>query len=136
MKRSYDLFGPHQWQFLLFKCTLKVNYFMFCILVPWCKCRVSIHTNIYIYIEIYILCPILILNVPFSCCHVIVYYWPCLVSCVKLYNWYAIYFFILLVHNGTIIVRKKIRIISINFCCPCHSLILKSIIMTTPMDAL
>ena len=37
------MFGPHQWQFLLFKCTSKVKFFMFCILVPWCKRHVSIH---------------------------------------------------------------------------------------------
>ena len=128
VKRSYDLFGPHQWQFLLFKCTSEVNYFMFCILIPWCKCHVSIH--------IYFLCPILILNVHLSCCRVIVYCWSCLASYVKLYNWYAIHFLVILVHNGMIIVRKKIGIISINSCCPFHSLILRSTILTTPMDVL
>ena len=51
----------------------------------------------------------------FSCCHFIVYCWPCLESYVKLYNWYAIHFLILPVHNGTIIMRKKIGIISIDF---------------------
>ena len=81
-------------------------------------------------------CPILILNVHFSCCHFIVYYWPCLVSCVKLYNWYAIQFLVRLVHNGTIVVRKTIGIISINFCCPFHSLILRWKFLTAPMDVL
>ena len=128
VKRSYDLFGPHQWQFLLFKCTLEVNYSMFCILLPWCKCHVSIHINF--------LCKILILYIPFSCCHVIVHCWPCLVSYVKLYNWYAIHFKVLLVHNETIIVREKFGIISIIFCYPFHSLILRSRILTTPMNVL
>ena len=37
-------------------------------------------------------------------------------SYVKLYNWSEIQFLVLLVHNGTIIVREKIGINSINFC--------------------
>jgi len=53
----------------------------------------------------------------FSCCHFIVYHWPCLVSYVKLYNWYVIHFSVMLVHNGMIIVMKKIGIISFHFCC-------------------
>ena len=35
----------------LLKCTLEVNYFMFSILVPWCKCHVSIH--IFYYVQFY-----------------------------------------------------------------------------------
>ena len=32
----------------LLKCTSEVNYFLFCILVPWCKCHVSIHIFSYV----------------------------------------------------------------------------------------
>ena len=42
---------------------------------------------------------------------------------------------VLLVHNETIIVRKKIGII-LGFCCPFHSLIPRSTILTGPMDVL
>ena len=40
--RSNDLFWPHQWQFLLLKCTLEVNFFLFCILVPWYKVEATL----------------------------------------------------------------------------------------------
>ena len=43
-------------------------------------------------------------------------------------------FLILLVHNWTIIVRKQIGNISIDFCCHFHSLILRSTILTAPMN--
>ena len=36
---------------LLLNCISKMNYFMFCILVPWCKCHVSIH--IFYYVQFY-----------------------------------------------------------------------------------
>ena len=103
---------------------LMSNFSLSCILVPWCKCHVSIH--------IYFQCPIVILNVRFSGYHFIVYCWPCLESYVKLYNWYAIYYLLLLVHNGTIIVRKKLGPFQL-FCCPFHSLILRSTILIAPM---
>jgi hypothetical protein len=78
---------------------IKGQIFPIFILVPWCKCQVSIH--------IYFLCLFLILNIHFSCYLFIVYCCPCLVSYVELYNWYAIYFLVLLVHNAMIIVREK-----------------------------
>ena len=107
VKRSYDFFGPHQWHFLLFKCTSKVKFFLFCILVPWCKCQVSIH--IFLMSNSNIKCSFF--HVAMLLC-IVGHVWSHTIS-------YTIgmqyIFLVLLVRNGTIIVRKKIGIFQLIF---------------------
>jgi hypothetical protein len=109
----------------LLKCTSEVNYFMFSILVPWCKCHVSIH--IFEYVQFYFYTFLF---------HVVNYcvMWPIFGVIRKAIQLVYNTSLILVIHNCMISVRKKFGIISINFCCSFHSLILRSTTLTTIID--
>src|ERR1700737_2188294 len=69
-------------------------------------------------------CPILILDVPFTCGREYMYLDMFGATCKVgqlLFNTYLV----LLVHTWTMSVRKKFGIVSIDSCCPFHSLILR-----------
>ena len=69
------------------------------------------------------------------CGAIIVYCWLRFgVIYVKLYNWYAIHFYFYWYKIERLLWGKNIGIISIIFCCPFRSLILRSTILTTPMN--